>query len=301
MSVFKEADVCGEETRAVRRKPPTKGNTMKRFLKRFQVWSSRREAALISLRFEPRELGCHRVLKAALLPLIWTFAVCTVWSQGTTVFVPGGLANAEGNSSLSDFLNTSSFRMQMVFDASQFTGLGSGPGISNSITGIAFRPDGASTYHVLYGFGGASVTLSTTPRGPDSLSPVFADNIGPDAVTIYSGAGSFGGGYVPGASPQPFGQTFPALTPFYYYPERGNLLVDIRGVDGQVLFPGSLDAQEVMGDSVSRVFAVGNLSSTGVLGTIGLVTRFNVAVIPEPSALLLAGIGLLLVTHLRRR
>jgi len=215
--------------------------------------------------------------------------------------VPAGLANVEGNTNVSDFLNSSSFRMQMVFDASQFAGLGGGPGISNSVYGIAFRPDGASTFDVLYGFGGASVTLSTTLKGPDNLSPVFADNVGADAVTIYNGAISFGGGYIPDSNPQPFGQTIPATTPFYYDPARGNLLVDIRAGSGQVLFPGALDAQFVGSDGVSRVCANTAGATAGTPDTLGLVTRFNIAVIPEPATWLIGIVGLIVLTAFRRR
>jgi hypothetical protein len=215
--------------------------------------------------------------------------------------VPAGLVNVEGNTNVNDFVNSSSFRMQLVFDASQFGGLGSGPAISNSVYGIAFRIDGPSTFDAHWVFGGGSVTLSTTTRTPDGLSSVFAENVGGDAVTIYSGALSFGGAFHAGASPQPFGDTIPALRPFYYDPARGNLLVDIRGVEGQVLFPGALDAQTVTGDGVSRVFAIGNLSSTGTPDTLGLVTRFNVAVIPEPATSLLLGIGLVMMLLIKHR
>jgi hypothetical protein len=236
-----------------------------------------------------------------LMSMLGISAACAALAQPVQVVVPGGLGNVEGNTNMSDFLNASSFRMQMVFDASQFTGLGSGPGISNRISSISFRIDGASTSTVLYSFGGASVTLSTIPRAPDNLSAVFADNVGSDAVTIYSGGQPFGSAYFPGASPQPFAETLLGINPFYYSPSQGNLLVDIRGVEGQTLFPGALDAQEGIGDSVSRVFAVGNLASMGTPDTLGLVTRFNITVIPEPSPSLLAGIGLVLAALIRRR
>jgi hypothetical protein len=202
---------------------------------------------------------------------------------------------------VSDFLNASSFRMQMVFDASQFVGLGGGPGISNAIGTIAFRLDGGSTFDVDHFFGGASVTLSTTPRGPDSLSPVFAENIGPDAVTIFNGALAFGGAYHPGANPQPFVHTISAVVPFYYDPARGNLLVDIAASGGQVLFPGALDAQSSNGDAISRVFSSNGNSPTGTPDTLGLVTRFNIAVIPEPGTLLLFLTGLTLLSMVKNR
>jgi len=213
----------------------------------------------------------------------------------TSVVVPGGLANVEGNSTVNDFMTASSFRMQMVFDASQFGFLSSSPGVTNIVNSISFRPDGASSGDVLSVFGGGSVTLSTTLRGPDNLSSVFADNIGADAVTVYSGGVTFGGSYFPGQSPQPFGNSLIATTPFNYIPSHGNLLVDIRGVSGHVLLPGALDSQTAVGDSASRVLALSNLATAGTPDTLGLVARLNISVVPEPATWVLVSLGILLI------
>src|SRR5207247_4807945 len=140
----------------------------------------------------------------------------------------------------------------------------------------------------LYSFDGASVSLSTTLRGPDNLSPVFADNVGPDRVTVFTGSLGFGAAYQPGASPQPLAENITLTTPFYYSPSQGNLLVDIRGVSGHVFFTGDLDAESTTGDAVSRVLAFSNLATTGTADTLGLVTGFNITVVPEPTAWLLA-------------
>jgi hypothetical protein len=220
-------------------------------------------------------------------------------AQPVQVVVPNQLANVEGNSSASDVLTASSFRLQMVFAASQFP-LSSAPNVTNSLTRISFRIDGASTFDVLSSFGGASVSLSTTPRGPDNLSPVFAENSGANRVTIYSGAIAIGGAHFPGQSPEPFGNGFTAITPFYYSPAQGNLLIDIRGVGGQVLFPGAMDAQATTGDAVSWVFATSNLATVGTADTLGLVAHFDFVVIPEPNLLLLLLPGLAAAWFLRR-
>ena len=114
-------------------------------------------------------------------------------------------------------------------------------------------------------------------------------------MTIFNGAMSFGGVLQPGADPQPFHQTILAFSPFWYNPQQGNLLLDIRGRSGQVFFPGTLDAQSVFGDSISRVYANSELLTSGIADTLGLVTRFDMLVVPEPStwALLLTGSALL--------
>ena len=228
--------------------------------------------------------------------LLWSSALAAL-AQGVVV-VPNGFGNVEGNSSTSDPFTSSSFRLQMVIDASQFA---IPAGASGRVDGIAFRVDGASTGGALYSFGGCSVTLSTTPVGADGLSAVFADNVGANPVTMYSGAGSFGSLYNPGQNPQFFGQTIPPLSAFWYNPQQGNLLLDIRGGGGLVLFPGSLDAQAALGDSVSRVFANSSSATSGSADTLGLVTRFNFTVVPEPSIWALLGFGSTVLWLWRRR
>ena len=217
------------------------------------------------------------------LMAVWLASVAMALGQGSVV-VPNGFGNVEGNSSTSDPFSSSSFRFQQVFSASQF---GSSPFLINS---ISFRIDGASSGNVLYSFGGGAVQLSTTTRTPDSLSPVFADNIGSDVATVRSGAFSFGGLFQSGANPQPFGQTI-STDPFFYNPAAGNLLVDIIAGGGLTLFPGSLDAQNTFGDSISRVYANTAGASSGSADTLGLVTRFNVTGVPEPSTWLLLLLG----------
>jgi hypothetical protein len=236
-----------------------------------------------------------------LIPLC---ALCCAWAavaQPVQIVVPGGLANVEGNTSVNDFLSASSFRMQMVFDASQFASLPEGPNISNSVTSIGFRLDGGSTHDVVHFFGGASVTLSTTPRTPDSLSPVFAENTGSDAATIFAGALGLGNTYQSGATPQPFDTQIIATTPFFYSPSKGNLLIDIIAGSGFIQIPGAFDAQNAVGDSVSRVFANNAGLTEGTADSLGLVTSFDIAIIPEPTTWLLVMTGFMLLAVFRRR
>ncbi len=225
-------------------------------------------------------------------------SACAALAQGTTqIVVPNNLANVEGNSSMSEVFTSSSFRLQMVFDASQFA---IPPGASGRIDGISFRIDGAAGGNVAYSFGGGSVTASLTPVGPDGLSPIFANNVGANPVTIFNGAMGFGGFYVPGANPQPFSSPIGTQVPFWYMPSQGNLLLDIRGVNGQTVFPGGLDAVSASGDSVSQVVALSNFASSGTPDTLGLVTRFEFTVVPEPSSCLLLLIGIVVLALSRR-
>jgi hypothetical protein len=245
---------------------------MKRFSTQFPVCSSRREEALVPSRFEPCDLGCYRVPTAALLLLIWTFAACTAWAQGTTVFVPGGLANVEGNSSSADLFNTSGSIFQQVYSASEF---GFAP--ASRIDGMSFRLDGGSGQSFVGFWPNTAFILSTTARSPDSLSPVYGDNAGSDSVEVFGGPLGI---LATNSSPvRPFEINVRFTTPFLYDPSKGNLSVYMGIAPGPVNL--ALDSQLAPGDSVGRVF--GGYSTTGTPDTLGLVTRFDVIPIPEPS------------------
>lgn len=238
-------------------------------------------------------------MKTLLSVILFSTSALAALAQGTTqIVVPNALANVEGNSSASDPFTSSSFRLQMVFDASQFA---IPAGASGRINSIWFRLDSTAINDPAMFFGGGSVTLSTTPVGPDGLSSVFANNTGPNAVTIFNGAMSFGGTYQSEANPQPFRQTFIATSPFWYNPQQGNLLLDIRGRSGQAFFPGSLDAQSTIGDSVSRVFANSELLTSGTADTLSFVVRFDTTVVPEPSTWTLTALGLATLLMFKRR
>ena len=245
----------------------------------------------------------RRTVLCSLLLLLQIWVALAQAATTAQVVVPNALANAEGNSSTSDPFTSSSFRLQQVFDASQFSFLGSTS--YARIDSISFRLDGASANQVSFFFGGGSVTLSTTQRSPDGLSSTFADNVGGNAVTVFNGAFGLGGLVQPEAMPQPFNQGANIsgnAGSFFYVPSQGNLLVDIIGRSGQVALPGAFDAQSTFGDSVSRVFANSELLTSGTVDSLGLVTRFNLTIIPEPSiaAFMIVGAGMTMLS-LRRR
>jgi hypothetical protein len=161
------------------------------------------------------------------------------------------------------------------------------------------------------------IDFSTTTAGPRLLSTAFAENIGPDNVTVFNGPltldardPSNPGKHCDASAPDDCGPprnytvSIPLTVPFLYDAGRGNLLMDIRnfGGTGHAL---SLDADLVFEETgqtsrVSRVYTntfdgrnVNDLTGSIDVG-FGLVTRFEVVVVPEPPTPALVSTGLLL-------
>jgi hypothetical protein len=200
--------------------------------------------------------------------------------------VPNELEHTEGNSSdLFPFLikqtSIPSMRYQQVYHASQFSWLGAQGAY---ITHICFRPDGASQGAVAF-LTNVQINFSTTSKGPDNLSPVFAENVGADdwavvgpAPLSISGSG--------GSIPNSWGVQIPLTIPFWYDPVQGNLLFDVRIYGGGFPLPSNflLEVQVVSGDSVSRMSRIYaesiDATSANHVDTSGLVTLFQIIPIP---------------------
>ncbi|HWY50503.1 MAG TPA: alkaline phosphatase family protein [Chthoniobacterales bacterium] len=195
--------------------------------------------------------------------------------------VPNQWTSVQGNTgNLFPLFSSQPIRYLQVFDASQFSRLNPGGGLINR---IAFRGHGpgvpftATTPQF-------QVNLSTTSKAPDGLSSKFSDNVGPDDTQVFSGpfqtAITFTG------DPKNFEVVVIFTTPFFYDPAKGNLLLDVRNVQGGVEVPPldqELDGTGLTGDSVSRVYNYGNVTATaaGQSGgvdekdTFGLITKFS--------------------------
>ena len=142
------------------------------------------------------------------------------------------------------------------------------------ITQILFRPDAI--------FGNAfssiipdiQINLSTTSAAPDHLSTTFASNVGNDDTVVFNrgslSLSSTHTGAVTG--PKEFNIIINLSTPFLFNLNRGNLLLDVRVFTGG--FTTTFDAENTVGDCISRVFSTNVNASTGFADTIGLVTKF---------------------------
>lgn len=224
--------------------------------------------------------GPHMFLLCA-----FTFASLT-GSSAADLFYQSPFGASPGNTyALEPFalaqLHAPSCRYQQVYGASDFAGLPQGGTISE----IIFRAD------EIFGRPSLSVfdmqfILSVTPRGPDALSLNFSENKGIHERTIYQGR------LAPGSDPRIVLQN-----PYPYNPAEGNLLLEILNFS-QVFMPsdpqwemGPLDAEDRLGDTVSRIFAYDVNAASGIADSIGLVTFFRVTPIPEPSTMALISLA----------
>ena len=170
---------------------------------------------------------------------------------------------------------TSSMRYQQVFTASSFSEAAPNGGM---ITRLWFVSDGNSQFGCCYDadIHSIQINLSTTSRAVDSLSPVFADNVGLNDTIVFPRNGLEFFGYVD------------LTQPFLYEPTKGNLLLDVRlfsGVSSITTWP-PLDAQDALGDPISRAYASGVESTTATRGdSRGLLTAFSITPVPDPSIL----------------
>lgn len=219
-----------------------------------------------------------------------TVFVATVHGAVSSIVVPNDHQNTEGNSLTGGPFNTgtNTMRYQQVFDSSQFSSFGSDPW---RISGFSLRIDtGPLSESFFSTLTNIQVNLSTTTLEPDSLSPVFAMNVGADDRVVFGpGQTSIFGGYSPFMSPQIFDVNIVFSQQFIYDPAFGNLLLDVRNFGGgrTTLF----DAVDTLGDPTSSVFALPVGSTTGTLTTRGLVIRFVANPVPEPQTLGLLTVG----------
>ena len=200
---------------------------------------------------------------------------------GGPLVVPNEWSTAQADTgSLFPLFSSQPIRYQQVFDAGQFSRLNPGGGLINR---IAFRGHGPGVPFTGTG-PQLQVNLSTTSKAPDGLSSTFAENVGPDDTQVFSGpfqtAVTFTG------DPTNFEIVINFSTPFYYDPANGNLLLDVRNLQGGTEVPANdqeMDGTAASGDSVSRVYNYGdvNAAAAGQTGGVdekdsyGLITRFN--------------------------
>lgn len=224
-------------------------------------------------------------------------------TKAEVVVVPNASAAVQGNfGTIYPFSCASnalmSQRLQQVYMGTE---VGSG-----TITEIRFRQHGTGSAFGPTTLPNVTIALSTTSAPVDSLDLTFANNVGSDVTTVFSGDLTLSSAAC-SSTPCPFDIVIPLSTPFPFDASAGNLLLDVT-------IPTCAVTTEFngvnMNDSVSRVFTVGSGSTSptaDIPSTRGLITLFNVFTRPAPTlstwgmaALLVALLGFGVVTARRR-
>jgi hypothetical protein len=164
-------------------------------------------------------------------------------------------------------------RYQQVYAASAFEAI-QPPGAF--LIEILFRPDPRAWGIIT----NVQVSVSTTQRGPDDLSPVFHENIGPDQWVVFPSS-RFEVSSPGGTS---FNFILPVRHGFWYDPRKGNLLLDVRASGGRFVrsLDNDLDAERAEGDAVSSIMAPSvSARQADMVDTVGLITKFTFAPIPN--------------------
>lgn len=228
----------------------------------------------------------------ALAPLGAAANVPPITDVFRPVVVPNALTGTPGDTgNLFPLFSQTPIRYQQVYAKGQFRRFAAGGEMINSIAFRAHSPGRP--------FSGSiprlEVRLSTTQKAPDGLSSTFATNSGADEVQVFSGPLEFAANN--SSSPDTansFDIVINFTTPFLFDPAKGNLLLDLRNFEGGTQTPSleqDVDATNVAGDPVSRVFNHGdaNAATAGATAgdpeqdTLGLVTQFGTSANPAPA------------------
>src|ERR1019366_4222195 len=146
---------------------------------------------------------------------ILLLGACTT-ALGDTLVVPNNQANTPGDMPLR--LGGAAVRIQEVVGSGQFT-------VPIVITGIRLR-SAVGTGPVSSNPASVKVTISTTQAYPNTNnghalpSLTYANNVGPDATTVYNAALSLSSPGCSGPAPCPFDMAVPFTTPFSYDPTK---------------------------------------------------------------------------------
>lgn len=143
---------------------------------------------------------------------------CALSAQQASIVIPPQYANTEapGGTAYGWGLGTAQSHVQWIYDSSYFTSQGIDHPIL--ITRLRWRANGAST--VASGVY-SQATLKLASAAVDARSPTttFANNVGPDLTTVYSGPVTVAAGQ--GRSPNNWFVDLQLQTPFLYDPTLG--------------------------------------------------------------------------------
>ncbi|HWN97523.1 MAG TPA: metallophosphoesterase family protein [Methylomirabilota bacterium] len=147
----------------------------------------------------------------------------------------------------SGILRAEGYRSQSAYGAVHFP-----TNIGVVITELRYRPDRTFGHAFTTAIANIQFNLSTTTRNAESLSPIFANNVGNDDTVVFSGplllSSRFNG---PPGGPKDFDIVIRLTNPFLYNPAVGNLLVEVHNFSGSSV-ASALSGGGASNDAASR-------------------------------------------------
>ena len=236
------------------------------------------------------------------LSLFPAFAALAATPQLCAAIVtPNSYELVEGPTNISGPFQSPEITFQWLIAASEFSSLAPG----TELTSIGFRLDADSTNQPASDadFTDWQLMLSPSVNAIGALSATFADNIASGAVTVRSGALHLDAASLTGgAGPNPF-FFVPFSLPYAY--SGGDLLVTLTHTGSANGFSGNDAVQIATVPGIADTVLQNSYNAT--TGTAHFynvpITAFETGatVVPEPSTLLLAAVGLCLLGSIRRR
>ena len=230
----------------------------------------------------------------------FVIAIADLPAYAATVVSPSARTASDGNGATGHPFSQieAYYRWQQVFVASDFVALG-GPLL---VSAISLRPNGQAPW--TYTLPNVQLSLSTTAGSPSSLNSTFAQNVGSDRTTVFSGQLTLQTANTgPSNGPKAFDIVIPFQTPFLYNPLAGNLLIDISNFSsGFIPLGDQLDSEfynEGQAGSTAHVSYWDASSPSGIPVSGGLIVQFSGSVVPEPTTTALILFGTML--SLRRK
>ena len=221
--------------------------------------------------------GCNlamRRIQSALIFLVVNSVLIPLGHADSFIFSPAIYKDAEAPN-FGDVTVVPSYRIHQVYDAEDFEAVGPGPW---TITGFDLRVDGDVDEPMEYPTERWTMKLSTTSVEPGELSLTFAENVGPDEVTVLDRSLTVRTENVgPEHGPKVFDYGAEFETPFTFDPSQGNLLADYTILNG--VGPLLLDFDFTVNGTTSFIWTdeLGHdslVASAGQFG--GHVIRFTV-------------------------
>ena len=180
-------------------------------------------------------------------------------SPPNNVVVPNSAATNDTAFGAGTLVNPG-YRNQTVYDHTQF------PLEAILITELRYRPDFFYGKAFSTRITNIQINLSTTAAVPDALSTTFAQNVGKNDMVVVQGAVDISSAFSgPANGPKDFDIVFSLKRPFFYNPNSGNLLVDVRNYSGSDA--SLVSGVAAFGDGGSRLGATVFGTIEGTTGT----------------------------------